>query len=126
MSAPTSECLFCKIARKEIPAALRDMGNGAKVPFAITTGPAKTLVATNNLVHLTGTAPYGILHLKVEGHKKATPTWTTDTTWTFPNLQLKPNETALTITGTDQWGKILSTTQAPLTRITAPLLPTKP
>lgn len=112
--------------KARVPAALRDMGNGAKVPFAITTGPAKTLVATNNLVHLTGTAPYGILHLKVEGHKKATPTWTTDTTWTFPNLQLKPNETALTITGTDQWGKILSTTQAPLTRITAPLLPTKP
>ena len=112
--------------KARVPAALRDMGNGAKVPFAFTTGPAKTLVATNDLVHLTGTAPYGILHLKVEGHKKATPTWTTDTTWTIPNLQLKPGETALTITGTDQWGKILSTTQAPLTRITAPMLPTKP
>ena len=106
--------------KARVAAATRDMGNGAKVPFAFTTGPAKTLVATNNLVHLTGTAPYGIMHLKVEGHKKATPTWTTDTTWTIPNLQLKPGETQLTLTGTDQWGKILSTTQAPLTRLTAP------
>ena len=82
--------------------------NYSRKKFEITTNKGAAMDATADRVSLKGTSPYGIIHLKVEGHPEAKPAWTGLIGWSVTGIQLREGEQTVKVLGTDQWGNVRS------------------
>lgn len=72
---------------------------------------------------LSGQAPYGILHLIIEGHPEARVEWTSDIHWKASQIKLAPAETALLIQGVNEQGKPLAQSKISLPAQSTPRSP---
>ena len=82
--------------------------NYSRKKFEITTNGGSPITATGDRLNLKGTSPYGVIHVKVEGHPEAKPDWTGLVGWSISDIQLRKGEQTLRVIGTDQWGKVRS------------------
>ena len=82
----------------------------ANAKLAITTSNGLAFSATNNLVTLSGTGPYALRRLRVNG-EIFEPVWTSPTAWSI-QLALAAGTNALTVDGIDSAGNLV--TNAPV------------
>ena len=82
--------------------------NYSRKKFEITTNKGADMDITADRVSLRGTSPYGVIHVKVEGHPEAEPKWTGLIGWSVSGIQLREGEQTVRVLGTDQWGNIRS------------------
>ena len=82
--------------------------NYSRKKFEITTNKGAAMNVTADSVNLTGTSPYGVIHLNVEGHPEAKPVWTGLIGWSVSGIQLREGEQTVKVLGTDQWGNVRS------------------
>ena len=82
--------------------------NYSRKKFEITTNKGATLNTSSDRVDLKGTSPYGVIHVKVEGHPEAKSAWTGLIGWSVSGIQLREGEQTLRVIGTDQWGNLRS------------------
>ncbi|MEE2947580.1 MAG: lamin tail domain-containing protein [Verrucomicrobiota bacterium] len=82
--------------------------NYSRKKFEITTNKGASMKTSLDQLNLKGTSPYGVIHLKVDGHPEAKPVWTGLVGWSVSGIQLREGEQTVKVLGTDQWGNVRS------------------
>jgi hypothetical protein len=96
--------------------AVQTMGRHLKVPFAITLGPGQSLTTPNESFTLTGTAPYGVFNVVLDGHPPTRVTWIDEVTWLMSDIPSQPGENVLKVRAVDHNDKVLQETTVRVTR----------
>jgi hypothetical protein len=102
--------------------ALAVLGANTKLEFKVTAAnglpvsAGQAIQSLDSTVTLSGVAPYGIVHIHVEGRPMPRAEWTSDTAWTLPRLPIATGANSLTLVGTDQWGRTLRELKVTVTR----------
>lgn len=101
--------------------ALAALGPNYKLEFKLTSAngvpfnPAQPFTTHDDTVTLSGVAPYGVMHVFVEGRPSHRAEWTSDVAWTLARVPLTKGENQLRLAGVDQWGKPLKELKATVT-----------
>lgn len=89
------------------------MGGNYTRPLALSNSQVST---TEETVTLIGTAPYGMLELRVEGHPEAQVSWTTAVGFSIQGIRVRQGESELTVTGLGVGGRVKGQVVARVTK----------
>lgn len=112
----------CDIARFESwfqqrgAVARRFFGDGFAKPFTISPPVTATAGVTSATIRLGGGAPYGVIHVRVDGRPALKCRWISSLEWVFDAVPLAPGPNRIGVVGTDQWGRLLHSAEVTVDR----------